>query len=56
MAVGYLCVTVSKARIDNWLANDPTSPGNMADPNFKPPPKKEKKFKAIRDRFEILDL
>ena len=52
----YATVVGSKKGLRKWLKSDPTSPENMADPNFVPPPKKEKKFKPIRDRFDILDL
>lgn len=51
--VSYLNV---KDRLNGWVNQDPTSPKNMADPDFVPPPKKEKKFKPIKDRFDILDL
>lgn len=43
-------------KLNGWVKADPTSPTNKNDPNFKPSPKKEKKFEAIRDRFDILDL
>ena len=43
-------------KIKKWADADPTDPKNVADPKFNPPPKKEKKFKPIKDRFEIMDL
>jgi hypothetical protein len=51
--VGYL---YSKKKMENWINSDPTSPTNKSDPDFVSPPKKKKKAKPIKDRFEILDL
>lgn len=42
--------------INSWISNDPTSPKNIANPDFTPPPKKEKKYKGIKNRFDILDI
>lgn len=55
-AMIYVGYQITKKRINGWVKADPTSPINKNDPNFKPSPKKEKKFEAIRDRFDILDL
>lgn len=45
--------------IKEWIKNDPTSPENVKNPDFIPPSpkkKKEKEFKPINSRSEILDL
>jgi hypothetical protein len=45
--------------LKKWIEKDPTNPKNIADPDFDPPPKKEKKVKPvepINNRTEILDL
>ena len=52
----YVSYLVIKKRLNSWIKADPTNPKNIADPDFVPPPKKEKKFKPIKDRFDILDL
>jgi len=52
----YLIFDYIAHETNEWVKRDPTSPRNIRDPNFIPPPKKEKKFKAIKDRFELLDL
>lgn len=53
-----LCSAVSAfhERIENWIERDPTAPRNINNPDFVPPPKKEKKFEPIKSRAEILDL
>ena len=53
-ALIYLAYCFVNKGAGEWIKNDPTSPENIADLNFNPPPKK--KLKPIRDRFEILDL
>ena len=45
-----------KKWVKKWVENDPTSPSNMSNPNFTPPPKKVKKVEPINSRTEILDL
>lgn len=45
-----------KEKIEKWVRNDPTAPRNKNNPNFISPPPKKKKFKCIKNRFEILDL
>jgi hypothetical protein len=48
-----------KKNVKGWIDKDPTNPKNIADPDFDPPPKKEKKIKPvepINNRTEILDL
>jgi len=45
-----------RKKMDKWIDKDPTSPMNVADPDFVPPPKKVEKVDPIVDRNEILDL
>jgi hypothetical protein len=52
----YATYVGSKKGLKSWLKADPTSPKNIADPDFVPPPKKEKKAKPIDSRFDIMDL
>ena len=53
---------IGKDFVEKWIDNDPSSPQNKNNPNFVPPvkkepkPKKEKKYKPIKTRSEILDL
>jgi hypothetical protein len=56
VALVYVSFRWLRKETDNWVKSDPTNPKNIADPNFIPPPKKEKKVKPVEDRFEILDL
>jgi len=55
-AMIYVAFLTIRDKIGNWMDSDPTSPKNLADPDFVPPPKKEKKFKPIDNRFDIMDL
>ncbi len=56
IAVGMVCYWKIKEKTNKWIDNDPTSPKNIANPDFTPPLKKEKKYKGIKSRFNILDL
>ena len=56
VACVYVTFKWSKKSFEDWVNQDPTAPKNINDPDFVPPPKKEKKFKPIKDRFDILDL
>lgn len=55
-AMLYVTFSAIKNGTKEWINRDPTAPKNVADPNFIPPPKKEKKPDPVKDRFEILDL
>ena len=55
----FMCLSFYlSAKIKEWIKNDPTSPTNLNDPDFKLPEKKNKvkKYKPIENRFEVMDL
>jgi hypothetical protein len=59
--IGFCAMTYTsflwvRTTTNEWVNGDPTSPKNASDPNFTPPPKKEKKVKPVESRFEIMDL
>jgi hypothetical protein len=55
-AMVYAAMVSSKRGLKGWVKDDPTSPKNLSDPDFVPPPKKVKKAKPIDSRFDIMDL
>lgn len=55
-AMIYATYTTIKKGLSGWVKDDPTSPTNIADPDFVPPPEKVKKVKPIDSRFDIMDL
>lgn len=55
-AMLYATYITIKKGLSGWVKDDPTSPTNIADPDFVPPPEKVKKVKPIDSRFELLDL
>ena len=56
IAMIYVFTKWSKNSFKNWIDKDPTSPINIADPDFVPSLKKKKKVKPIDSRFDIMDL
>jgi len=55
-AMVYVSYLTIRDGVNEWTNGDPTAPKNVSDPNFTPPPKKEKKVKPVESRFEIMDL
>jgi len=52
----YVSYKATTKGVSGWINSDPTSPTNIEDPDFVPPPKKEKKPNPVDSRFDIMDL